>query len=118
MTAQKFTIAAGVCLILIGCTGAGVAMTMVDAWWYAGIPAVIGLFLIAAAWATSKSRVFTWFVPLIAIIGIVGSFMPSGLDFSNWGSVAFISSIFRLLTILVCAIVVLRSLWRRHKATL
>jgi uncharacterized membrane protein len=97
----------GLLLIVIGAAGTGAAMTMVDKWWYAAIPAMVGA-LIAICGLASRSdglvgRLAAILAVVLAVVGIVGSFMPSGLNFSTPGSVAFVSSIFRLLTITACA---------------
>lgn len=101
----KIAIVSGLLLMLIGVTGALVAMRMVDEWWYAGIPALVGLLLVLCGWAVTKGRVARaislTLAPVVGVAGVVGSFMPSGLNFSVPGSVAFVSSVFRLLTIVV-----------------
>jgi hypothetical protein len=106
MTTLKYAILTGVVLILVGVTSAIVAMTMTAQWWYASIPAVLGIAIVAACWlALRKKRGHGLAVAislLIAAVGIVGSFMPSGLNFAAPGSMAFVSSIFRLITIIVC----------------
>ena len=105
------TIAAGSLLIVIGVVGSAVAASMVDEWWYAAIPALIGLILVVCGKVGSRGKtariIAMHLAPIVAVVGIIGSFMPSGLNFSSPGSVAFVSSIFRLLTILVCSVFVI-----------
>jgi hypothetical protein len=96
----------GTMMVVVGIAGSLVAMSMVAKWWYASIPAVIGLLLCGCGGIAQKLRkaqaITLPIALLIAVLGVVGSFMPSGLNFSAPGSVAFISSIFRLLTIAIC----------------
>ena len=105
MSMPKITVLSGLSMILIGLVGSLVAMSMVDKWWYAAIPVLIGVLLVICGWAAPMGKaarvVSMHLAPLIALLGVVGSFMPSGLNFSQPGSVAFVSSIFRLLMILV-----------------
>jgi hypothetical protein len=102
----KASIITGILLIAVGVVGATVAASMVDEWWYAGIPAIVGLLIFIcgklAAYGRGRAKTPAMAIALlIAVVGIIGSFMPSGLNFSAPGSVAFISSIFRLLTIVI-----------------
>ncbi len=105
------TIIGGLLLVVVGVSGALVASSMVDTWWYALIPAFIGIPLVVCGFVARRMAALRTpaliIAPLIAVVGIVGSFMPSGLNFSEPGSVAFVSSIFRLVTILICGAVLL-----------
>ena len=111
MRASKPVFVCAMLLIAVGLIAAAVAFTMVDKWWYAAIPAKVGILLGGCGWLAGRWPRLHFLAPIVAIIGIVGSFMPSGLNFSSPGSVAFVSSIFRVLTILICAVYVV--LWIR-----
>lgn len=96
----------GLLLFVIGVASTAAAITMVDKWWYAAIPALVGILIAACGFCSRANgiggRLAAAGALILAVVGIIGSFMPSGLNFSTPGSVAFVSSIFRLLTIVVC----------------
>ena len=106
MSFPKASIIIGAALVVAGCVGAAIARTMVDDWWYGLIPAFIGAPVVILGVLGLRlpkfQRVTMALAYLIAALGTVGSFMPHGMNFSNPGSVAYVSSIFRLITVVAC----------------